>query len=127
MSEHGDGDAAPEVQVDAPEVVADAPMDLKSALKLVLKTALINDGLARGLHECAKKLDQKQAHLCVLADNCNEASYKKLVEALCNEHGIPLLTVDDNKELGEWAGLCKIDDVSFYWTLDAGCYMADAE
>ena len=25
------------------------------------------------------------------------------------EHGIPLIKVDSNMKLGEWAGLCKID------------------
>lgn len=35
--------------------------------------------------------------------------YKKLVQALCNEHQIPLIKVDNNKKLGEWSGLCKID------------------
>lgn len=35
--------------------------------------------------------------------------YEKLVRALCSEHDIPLLDVDDSKKLGEWAGLCKID------------------
>ncbi|KAK3091399.1 hypothetical protein FSP39_019631 [Pinctada imbricata] len=84
-------------------------MDLFVALQEVLKTSLIHDGLARGLHECAKALDKRQAHLCVLANNCDEPMYVKLVEALCTEHGINLLKVDDNKKLGEWAGLCKID------------------
>ena len=50
-----------------------------------------------------------QAHLCVLAENCDEAAYKKLVQALCQEHGIPLVKVDNNHKLGEWAGLCKLD------------------
>lgn len=35
--------------------------------------------------------------------------YKKLVQALCSEHQIPLVKVDSNKKLGEWSGLCKID------------------
>mgnify|MGYP001795079441 CR=1 FL=1 len=35
--------------------------------------------------------------------------YVKLVEALCAEHSINLLKVDDSKKLGEWVGLCKID------------------
>lgn len=69
---------------------------------------------------------RRQAHLVVLASNCTEENYVKLVEALCTEHGIHLLKacalhsssmtllirssqVDDNKQLGEWAGLCKID------------------
>ncbi|KAK2553724.1 40S ribosomal protein S12 [Acropora cervicornis] len=84
-------------------------MDINTALQEVLKTALVHDGLARGLHEAAKALDRRQAHLCVLANNCDEAMYVKLVEALCTEHNISLLKVDDNKKLGEWAGLCKID------------------
>ncbi|XP_068679027.1 small ribosomal subunit protein eS12-like [Montipora foliosa] len=84
-------------------------MDVNTALQEVLKTALVHDGLARGLHEAAKALDRREAHLCVLANNCDEAMYVKLVEALCTEHNINLLKVDDNKKLGEWAGLCKID------------------
>jgi small subunit ribosomal protein S12e len=84
-------------------------MDINEALQSVLKSALVCDGLARGLREAAKALDKRQACLCVLATNCDEPLYNKLVEALCQEHQIPLLKVDDNKKLGEWAGLCKID------------------
>ncbi len=80
-----------------------------TALQEVLKTALIHDGLARGIREAAKALDKRQAHLCVLASNCDEPMYVKLVEALCAEHQINLIKVDDNKKLGEWVGLCKID------------------
>ncbi|OWF39093.1 40S ribosomal protein S12-like [Mizuhopecten yessoensis] len=94
---------------DVPSAAAGGSMDIYTALQEVLKTALIHDGLSRGLHECAKALDKRQAHMCVLANNCDEATYVKLVEALCAEHGINLMKVDDNKKLGEWAGLCKID------------------
>ncbi|XP_033644570.1 40S ribosomal protein S12-like [Asterias rubens] len=93
----------------AAAAVPSGPMDVNTALQEVLKTSLIHDGLGRGLHEAAKALDKRQAHLCVLANNCDEGMYKKLVEALCAEHSINLLKVDDNKKLGEWAGLCKID------------------
>eukprot|EP00493_Phyllostaurus_siculus_P004440 UN04461 len=96
-----EGDAA------APTPVVGGSMDINTAVQEVLKVALIHDGLARGLHECTKSLDSRQAHLCVLASNCDEANYVKLVEALCNEHGINLIKVDDNKKLGEWAGLCN--------------------
>lgn len=54
-------------------------------------------------------VSRRQAVMCILADDCDEAMYKKLVIALCTEHEIPLLKVDNNKKLGEWAGLCKID------------------
>merc|ERR1712035_298530 len=43
------------------------------------------------------------------AQNCDEANYVRLIEALCVEHQIPILKIGDNKTLGEWSGLCKID------------------
>jgi len=83
--------------------------DILTALKEVLKKSLIHNGLARGLHECAKALDKRQAHLCVLAANCTEPAYIRLVEALCAEHNINLIKVPESKQLGEWVGLCKLD------------------
>ena len=83
------------------------------ALKGVLKLALINDGLARGLREASKALDRRQAHMCVLNEACEEEAYKKLVIALCGEHKIPLIKVPDGKMLGEWAGLCEF--ISFFF------------
>ena len=90
--------------------VSSGGSDVNQALQEVLKTALIHDGVVHGLHEAAKALDKRQAVLCVLAENCDEPMYKKLVSALCSEHQIPLIKVDNNKKLGEWAGLCKIDN-----------------
>ena len=84
-------------------------MDINTALQEVLKQSLIADGLSRGLREASKSLDKRQALLCVLAENCDEPMYKKLITALCQEHGIPLIKVDSNMKLGEWTGLCKID------------------
>jgi small subunit ribosomal protein S12e len=81
-------------------------MSVLDALKGVLKIALIHDGLARGLREASKALDRRQAHMCVLNENCEEEAYKKLVVALCSEHKIPLIKVPDGKQLGEWSGLC---------------------
>ena len=90
-------------------IAAGGVMDVNTALQEVLKTALIHNGLAHGICEAVKALDKRQAHLCVLASNCEEPVYVKLVEALCDEHQINLIKVDDNKKLGEWVGLCKID------------------
>jgi len=89
--------------------VSSGPMDINTAIQEVLKQALIADGLARGVREASKALDKRQALLCILAENCDEPMYKKLITALCMEHGIPLIKVDSNMKLGEWAGLCKID------------------
>ncbi|KAG9018202.1 hypothetical protein FRB90_011900 [Tulasnella sp. 427] len=110
MSDTGD-----DVQVEeAPVEISadDAPkgkLSVEDALQQVLKNALLHDGLARGLRECAKALDKRQAHLCVLVETCTEAEYLKLIEALCAEHKINLIKVGDAKVLGTWAGLCKID------------------
>eukprot|EP00747_Dinoflagellata_sp_TGD_P129322 gnl/TRDRNA2_/TRDRNA2_174665_c2_seq12.p1 gnl/TRDRNA2_/TRDRNA2_174665_c2~~gnl/TRDRNA2_/TRDRNA2_174665_c2_seq12.p1 ORF type:complete len:164 (-),score=48.85 gnl/TRDRNA2_/TRDRNA2_174665_c2_seq12:95-514(-) len=83
--------------------------DLMTAVKRVCKNALAVDGLIRGLHEVAKQIDASKAQVCFLAESCNEPTYKKLVKGLCLEKNVPLIDVPDNKSLGEWCGLCKID------------------
>ena len=57
---------------------------IEDALKVVLRTSLVHDGLARGLREASKALS-KRNQLCVLCDSVTEESIIKLVEALCNE------------------------------------------
>ncbi|KAF2415965.1 L30e-like protein [Tothia fuscella] len=101
--------AADEVEISGDASAGKGQMSVLEALKGVLKTALIHDGLARGLREASKALDRRQAHMCVLNEACEEEAYKKLVVALCSEHKIPLIKVPDGKQLGEWAGLCQID------------------
>eukprot|EP00931_Biecheleriopsis_adriatica_P089157 TRINITY_DN6332_c0_g1_i4.p2 TRINITY_DN6332_c0_g1~~TRINITY_DN6332_c0_g1_i4.p2 ORF type:complete len:141 (-),score=51.04 TRINITY_DN6332_c0_g1_i4:182-604(-) len=83
--------------------------DLMGAVKGVLKRALMVDGVIRGLHEVAKHIDASKAQVVFLAESCNEPTYKKLVQGLSLEKNVPVIDVPDNKSLGEWAGLCKID------------------
>ena len=107
-----DDEAVAEVPAEetaAEEPAADEPLTLDQATKDVLKNALVHDGLRRGLHECCKALDKKTGQLCILAENCEEAAYLKLVKGLCSEVECKLIMVSDSKELGEWAGLCKLD------------------
>merc|ERR1712137_798992 len=84
-------------------------LDPNSALKEVLKKALQYGKLARGLRECVKALDRREALICVLASRCDEPAYVDLVKALCKHSNIKLMTVPDSKQLGEWAGLCNLD------------------
>lgn len=53
--------------------------NIHDAIKVVLKKSLANDGLVKGLNEVCKALDRKEVLLCVLAENCEDAKYKKLV------------------------------------------------
>jgi len=103
------GDMA--IEASGVEVAAEpeVPLDPQTALLKVIQTSLHHDGLARGLHEAVKALDRREGRLCVLAANCEEAAYTKLITALCHEHSIPLIKVEDRKTIGEWAGLCVRD------------------
>ena len=96
-----------EVEVAAEETEAEIVWDPKTALQSVLRTSLYHDGLARGLYEAVKALDKNLAHLCVLSKSCNEKAYTTLITALCKEHNVDLIMVEQSKELGEMAGLCK--------------------
>ena len=100
---------AEDVLADAPETSSTPalgePMDILTGLQLVLKKALAHDGLARGLHEAAKAIEKHAAQLCVLAEDCNQPDYTKLVQALCSEHNVNLISVPSAKKLGEWSGV----------------------
>jgi len=82
--------------------------------------ALVVDGLRRGLHECAKSLAKATkaadgsvpvggARLVLLATDCDEPAYVKLVKALAAEKNVPIREVAEAKVLGELVGLCKLD------------------
>ena len=105
MSEEEVQQVAEEVQ---PIVEEEEPLSFLQALVNCLQTSLIHDGLARGLRESVKALDRREAHLCILAESCDEAFYVKLITALCEEYQVKLIKVEDAKELGEWVGLGKV-------------------
>merc|ERR1712097_206173 len=85
------------------------------ALQKVLNASMYANTLARGLNEACKALEyehdseDRKAALCVLASNCADDGYKKLVTALCKTWKIKLMTVDSRTDLGKMAGLCKKD------------------
>ena len=106
-----DGGDSPKSVQEAPAAAAPAEkMDVNTAIQVVLKKALAHDGLSRGLHEASRAIERGQAQLCVLADDCNQPDYKRLIEALGAEQGVNLIAVPENKQLGQWSGLCKVDE-----------------
>ena len=67
-------------------IAAGGVMDVNTALQEVLKTALIHDGLARGIREAAKALDKYvyQSQYCGLLEpeqNCSRG--KKAWSSWC--------------------------------------------
>ncbi|XP_072958271.1 small ribosomal subunit protein eS12-like isoform X1 [Typha angustifolia] len=100
---------AEDIAVEKSAPVLGEPMDLMTALQLVMKKSSAHDGLIRGLREAAKAIEKHAAQLCLLAEDCDQPDYVKLVKALCADHNVHLVTVPSAKTLGEWAGLCKID------------------
>merc|ERR1711865_803361 len=97
------------------EPVAAAPVEeqkidtIKDAIKNVIKKSLAAEGLVKGLNEVGKALDRKDAYLCILAEDCDDPKYKKLISALAKQNKIPLIEVESRKDLGEWLGQCKYD------------------
>merc|ERR1712054_420893 len=103
------GDVVMTEETQAVEAEVEEQIDIETAIKEVLKKALIANGLGRGLRECQKALEKGQVHLCILAGDCNEPAYVSLITALCLERNVKLLKVKNGKSLGEWAGLRKLD------------------
>lgn len=119
--------AAPAMEVEAgaaaaaaPAVVVEEVLTEDEAVKRVIRAAMVVDGLRRGLHECAKALAKagKAAdgsrnvgggRLCLLAADCDEPAYVKLVKALCAEKEVPIREIPTAAGLGEMVGLCKLD------------------
>jgi len=100
--------AAPVEEVAAAPAPVVQEMNIRTAVQAVLRQALARDGLARGLHEVVAALDRGDAIFCLLAKDCDEPAYVKLVEALCATRQITLIRVPEGKMIGQWAGLCKV-------------------
>merc|ERR1712166_207629 len=82
---------------------------INDAIKNVIKKSMGADGLVKGLNQVGKALDKRSAYLCVLAEDCDDPKYKKLITSLAKQNKIPLITVEKRQDLGEWLGQCKYD------------------
>merc|ERR1711934_1269170 len=83
--------------------------NIVTAIKTVIKKSMAADGVCKGLNEVGKSLDRKDCFVVVLAKDCEDPKYKKLITALAKQNKIPLIEIDKRQELGEWLGQCKYD------------------
>ena len=93
------------------EEMKEEPKELNkdSACEICIQTSNLVDGLVHGLNEVIKTIDRKQAQFVLLAEDCQEAKYKKLVSAFCKQNNVPLMDISERKQIGEWVGYYKLD------------------
>jgi len=59
--------------------------NFQTSVKNMLTAARYSNNLSKGLHEVCKALESDdKPEVCLLAEDCKEEQYKKLVTALCN-------------------------------------------
>ena len=70
-------------------------VDFETALKRIVQTSNADSLLAKGIHEVAKALESKdekvKAKYVILAKNCTEANYVKIVKGLAAQNKVPCL------------------------------------
>jgi len=69
----------------------------------------MRDGLAKGIREVIRAIELGESSVVLLAEDCNHAEYKKLVECMCAQNGVPLVKVQSKMDLGAMCGLVKLD------------------
>lgn len=88
-------------------------VDFETALKRIIQTSNADSLLAKGIHEVAKSLESKdekvKAKYVLLAKNCTEANYVKIVKGLAAQNKVPVYEIEQGETLGEWLGICKLD------------------
>ena len=88
-------------------------VDYDAALKRIIQTCNADSLLAKGLHEVCKALENKdekvKAKYVILAKNCSEANYVKLVKGLAARNKVPVIEIEEGETLGEYLGICKYD------------------
>lgn len=88
-------------------------VDYETAFKRVIQTASNDSLLAKGIHEVCKAIEAKDEKLkakwIVLAKNCDEANYVKIIKGLAAQNKIPVVEIEQGETLGEWLSMCKYD------------------
>eukprot|EP01057_Protomagalhaensia_wolfi_P001249 Protomagalhaensia_wolfi_Nauph_80__1248@NODE_1736_length_1371_cov_205_636637_g1351_i0_p2_GENE_NODE_1736_length_1371_cov_205_636637_g1351_i0NODE_1736_length_1371_cov_205_636637_g1351_i0_p2_ORF_typecomplete_len152_score43_03Ribosomal_L7Ae/PF01248_26/2_4e13RNase_P_pop3/PF08228_11/0_014_NODE_1736_length_1371_cov_205_636637_g1351_i08021257 len=104
-------DAAPAVegQTMVMDIMEEPVTNLEDAIEKALKVASIDSGVKIGCSQVMRAMEAERAHCVFLATNIEEESIVRAVTLLAKAKKVPVIQVPDSKELGRWAGLCKID------------------
>lgn len=88
-------------------------IDYETALKRVIQTSNSDSLLAKGIHEVCKAIENKddkvKAKYVILAKNCSEPNYVKIVKGLAAQNKIKVIETEQGETLGEILGMCKYD------------------
>lgn len=69
------------------------------AIQQILTAARNTNGLIKGINETVKALESQKAKVVLVAEDCDNDDYKKLVTTLANQYKVPVI------EVPEWVGL----------------------
>merc|ERR1711908_91446 len=83
--------------------------DFEADLRGAIRKAKMRDGLAKGIREVIRAIELGESSVVLLAEDCNHAEYKKLVECMCAQNDVPLVKVQSKMDLGAMCGLVKLD------------------
>lgn len=86
-----------------------AELDIASLQETVVHAAKERK-ISRGVNNVRRSLEQGPNACCILADDCDQGGITSLIEALAREANVPLIKVQSQAVLAEWAGLARFDD-----------------
>eukprot|EP01054_Gregarina_sp_Poly1_P007532 Gregarina_sp_Poly_1__7531@NODE_4207_length_687_cov_555_082258_g2773_i0_p1_GENE_NODE_4207_length_687_cov_555_082258_g2773_i0NODE_4207_length_687_cov_555_082258_g2773_i0_p1_ORF_typecomplete_len154_score22_52Ribosomal_L7Ae/PF01248_26/4_9e16DUF5446/PF17522_2/0_046DUF5446/PF17522_2/1_2e03Neuropep_like/PF15161_6/0_16PucR/PF07905_11/0_13PHP/PF02811_19/3_1e02PHP/PF02811_19/0_83_NODE_4207_length_687_cov_555_082258_g2773_i096557 len=91
------------------DIIEEPVTNLEEAIEKSLKLASTDGGVKVGCNQVMRAIEAELAHCVFLATNVEEKAIAKAVTLLAEKKQVPVIEVPDSKELGRWAGLCKID------------------
>ena len=91
-------------------------MSVEECAKNVIGFNKKNDSFFAGVRETIKYLESGEAQIVFLANDCDNADYKNVINALAKQHNVYVNTSFDRSKLGELAGHYKI--ASSQWLVD---------
>lgn len=94
-------------------VTIKAPKETQTEALEILSEVVKSGGKVRkGTNEATKAIERKQAKLVYIAGNVNPPEIVFYIGPLCEEKKVPVIFIDDKKDLGAALGLEKISSAA---------------